>query len=49
MAALHVAPESGLAQDGIPLDFNTCGNEALKHQPDNGETHIKAMGFILVQ
>ena len=31
-------------------DSNTCGNKAAKHfNPDNGEKHIKAMGFILVQ
>jgi len=31
-------------------DSNTCGNEAAKgFNPDNGEKHIKAMGFILVQ
>ena len=27
---------------------NTCGNEAT-HFPDNGDKHIKAMGYILVQ
>ena len=26
---------------------NTCGNEAT-HEPDNGDKHIKAMGYILV-
>ena len=29
-------------------DSNTCGNEAT-HSPDNGDKHIKAMGYILVQ
>ena len=27
---------------------NTCGNEAI-YFPDNGDKHIKAMGYILVQ
>ena len=27
---------------------NTCGNEAM-HDVDNGDRHIKAMGYILVQ
>ena len=26
---------------------NTCGNEATR-EPDNGDKHIKAMGYILV-
>jgi len=39
----------GFGTGGRPGDFNTCGNEASYYQPDNGETHIKAMGFILVQ
>ena len=29
-------------------DSNTCGNEATA-RPDNGDQHIKAMGYILVQ
>ena len=29
-------------------DSNTCGNEAT-YSPDNGNKHIKAMGYILVQ
>ena len=29
-------------------DSNTCGNEATL-SPDNGDKHIKAMGYILVQ
>ena len=29
-------------------DNNTCGNEAT-YKPDNGNKHIKAMGYILVQ
>ena len=27
---------------------NTCGNE-VSYSPDNGDKHIKAMGYILVQ
>ena len=37
----------GFGTGGNPGD-NTCGNEA-KHEPDNGEKHIKGMGYILVQ
>ena len=34
---------------GVPHDdSNTCGNEAV-HSPDNGDKHIKAFGYILVQ
>ncbi|PFX11426.1 uncharacterized skeletal organic matrix protein 5-like, partial [Stylophora pistillata] len=33
---------------GIHDDSNTCGNEAT-HSADNGNKHIKAMGYILVQ
>ena len=29
-------------------DPNTCGNRAT-HSPDNGNKHIKGMGYILVQ
>ena len=29
-------------------DSNTCGNEA-SFSPDNGDEHIKAVGYILVQ
>ena len=38
----------GFGTKGHPDDSNTCGNEA-KYSPDNGEKHIKAMGYILVQ
>ena len=38
----------GLGSGGYPDDSNTCGNEAL-HGGDNGDQHIKAMGYILVQ
>ena len=33
---------------GTGDDLNTCGNEAT-HSPDNGNKHIEAMGYILVQ
>ena len=46
--AATVTPESGLALEDILDDSNACGNEA-KWSPDNGEKHIKAMGYILVQ
>jgi len=39
----------GFGTGGYPVDSNTCGNEASRHQPDNGEKHIKTMGYILVQ
>ena len=29
-------------------DSNTCGNEATLHS-DNGDKHIKAIGYILIQ
>ena len=32
---------------GQPDKSNSCGNEATS-APDNGEKHIKAMGYILV-
>ena len=38
----------GFGTGGYPDNSNSCGNEA-KHSPDNGEKHIKAMGYILVQ
>ena len=38
----------GFGTGGYPDDSNTCGNEA-KHSADNGDKHIKAMGYILVQ
>ena len=38
----------GFGTAGYPDDSNTCGNEAL-HGADNGDQHIKAMGYILVQ
>ena len=38
----------GFGTGGYPEDSNTCGNEA-SHEPDNGDKHIKAFGYILVQ
>ena len=38
----------GFGTGGKTDDSNTCGNEAT-HSPDNGDRHIKAMGYILVQ
>ncbi len=38
----------GFGTGGQFDDFNTCGNEAM-WLPDNGDIHIKAMGYILVQ
>ena len=40
----------GFGTGGSPDDKNTCGNEVDGiDEPDNGEKHIKAMGYILVQ
>ena len=39
----------GFGTGGVPDDSNTCGNAAGEWSPDNGEKHIKAMGYILVQ
>ena len=38
----------GFGTAGHPDDSNTCGNVA-KYGGDNGDKHIKAMGYILVQ
>ena len=38
----------GFGTGGSPDDYNTCGNEAM-WSPDNGEKHIKAICYILVQ
>ncbi|XP_078351863.1 putative skeletal organic matrix protein 5 [Oculina patagonica] len=38
----------GFGTGGKFDDSNTCGNEATWF-PDNGDKHIKAMGYILVQ
>ena len=37
----------GFGTGGYP-EKNSCGNEA-KQSPDNGQKHIMAMGYILVQ
>ena len=39
----------GFGTGGYRANNNTCGNEASVLGPDNGEKHIKAMGYILVQ
>lgn len=38
----------GFGTGGIPDDNNSCGNEA-ENYGDNGDKHIKAMGYIFVQ
>jgi len=38
----------GFGAGGRPVDANTCGNEASLG-PDNGDKHIKAIGYILIQ
>ena len=38
----------GFGTGGAHDDSNTCGNEAL-YGGDNGDKHIKTMGYILVQ
>ena len=38
----------GFGTGGLFDDSNTCGNQAT-HAPDNGDKHIKAIGYILVQ
>ena len=38
----------GFGTGGLHDDSNTCGNEAVGGG-DNGDKHIKAMGYILVQ
>ena len=38
----------GFGTGGFHDDSNTCGNEAT-YGGDNGDKHIKAMGYILVQ
>ena len=39
----------GFGTGGYHDNNNTCGNEASVLGSDNGEKHIKAMGYILVQ
>ncbi|KAL9953701.1 hypothetical protein ACROYT_G041156 [Oculina patagonica] len=38
----------GFGTGGRHDDSNTCGNEAMM-SPDNGDKHIKAVGYILVE
>lgn len=38
----------GFGTGGFHNDANTCGNEAAVG-PENGDKHIKAIGYILVQ
>ena len=38
----------GFGTGGLHDNSNACGNEATS-SPDNGDIHIKAMGYILVQ
>ena len=38
----------GFGTGGYNDDSNTCGNEA-QHGGNNGDQHIKAMGYVLVQ
>ena len=38
----------GFGTGGKHDNSNTCGNEAT-YSPDNGDKHIKAMGYIFVQ
>ena len=38
----------GFGTEGYPDASNTCGNEAVIN-PDNGDKHLKAMGYILVK
>ena len=38
----------GTGHGGKPDNSNSCGNEA-SHNSDNGDKHIKTMGYILVQ
>ena len=47
-----ITPDSriGFGTGGYHDDNNTCGNEATNDtSSDNGDKHIKAMGYILVQ
>ena len=39
----------GFGTGGEHDDSNTCGNDAMFSGLDNGDQHIKAMGYILVQ
>jgi len=48
MTVTGVTPESGLVLPDPPDNASTCGNEA-EYGGDNGDKHIKALGYILVQ
>ena len=39
----------GFGTGGDPDNTNSCGNEAVIKGGDNGEKHIKTMGYILVK
>ena len=39
----------GFGTGGRQDDSNICGNDAMYSSLDNGDQHIKAMGYILVQ
>ena len=39
----------GFGTGGYHDDTNTCGNEAAYATHDNGDKHIKTMGYILVK
>ena len=40
----------GFGTGGLPDKTNSCGNEAdHEWSPDNGDKHIKTMGYIMVQ
>ena len=39
----------GFGTGGYHDDTNTCGNEAAYVAHDNGDKHIKTMGYILVK
>ena len=48
--ALAVNSRIGFGTGGDRDDTNTCGNEAFAGRgADNGDKHIKAMGYIFVQ
>ena len=38
----------GFGTGGYPNNSNSCGNEAI-FSPDNGNKHIKGMGYIMVE
>ena len=44
-----VRPVTPAGTGGKQDDSNICGNDARYSSLDNGDQHIKAMGYILVQ